>query len=156
MRSVPVKSQGKRSAEDWCSAEQFAVMRQQDGTPERDTRRCFGNGIHRPLLWASHTKHWLFADVLLDKSPHGAHRISGFTQFRPLYERPCGIGCGHPQKSDHLQLDFLNSRTSSGGPPSPLNPNHNCAGQIRKCATHRDHDGAVVRAGDGLRQCGSL
>ena len=57
---------------------------------------------------------------------------------------------------DHLQLDFLNSRTSSGGPPSPLNPNRNRAGQILKGATHRHYDSAVVHASDGLRQSGLL
>jgi hypothetical protein len=30
--------------------EQLAVMRQQEETPERDARRCFGRGIHRPPL----------------------------------------------------------------------------------------------------------
>ena len=30
--------------------EQFAAMRQQEETPERDARRCFGSGIHRPPL----------------------------------------------------------------------------------------------------------
>ena len=30
--------------------EQFAAMRQQQEASERDTRRCFGGGIHRPPL----------------------------------------------------------------------------------------------------------
>jgi hypothetical protein len=30
--------------------EQLAAMRQQDKTPERDARRCFGSGIHQPPL----------------------------------------------------------------------------------------------------------
>ena len=59
------------------------------------------------------------------------------------------LGCGHPKQT-------LYSRTRSGGPPSALNSDHNRAGQILEGATHRDHDSAVVRAGDGLRQCGLL
>ena len=31
-------------------SEQFAAMRQQQETPERDARKCFGGGIHRPRL----------------------------------------------------------------------------------------------------------
>jgi hypothetical protein len=30
--------------------EQLAAMRQQEETPERDARKCFGSGMHRPPL----------------------------------------------------------------------------------------------------------
>jgi hypothetical protein len=51
-------------------------MRQQEETPERDARRCFGSGMHRSDYRAGTENHGFFWGWGAWQVTHSAHRIS--------------------------------------------------------------------------------